>query len=193
MDQDGPVMLVVAGPPGGGKSSTFPVAEMECDYFDADRRCAELNGGSWRSIPQSIRNIANREFEAFIEEHIAERKSFTFETTLRSAITFEQSKKARQAGFKLEMVYVALRSVDLHLERVAARADGGGHSASEGKLREIHASSMVNLRQALAEFDEVRVYDNSGPGPELALICQSGRVTWTSSDAPQWASAAAGH
>ena len=179
-------MLVIAGPPGGGKSSTYPVARQGIDYFDADRRCAELNGGSWRSIPQSIRNIVNREFEAFIEGHIAERESFTFETTLRSSITFTQAGRARQAGFRLEMKYIALRSVDMHLERVAARADKGGHSASEGKIREIHASSMVNLRQALAEFDEVRVYDNSGHGPELALVCQSGRVTWISADAPPW-------
>src|SRR5439155_5285601 len=172
--------------PGGGKSSTYPVAEQGFDYFDADRRCAELNGGSWRSIPQSIRNIVNREFEAFILGHITERKSFTFETTLRSTITFEQSRAARQAGFRLEMIYVALRSLDMHLERVAARADRGGHSASEGKLREIHASSMLNLRQALKDFDDVRVYDNSGPGPELALIYQNGRMTWISPDAPQW-------
>jgi predicted ABC-type ATPase len=139
-----PVMHVVAGPPGGGKSSTFPVKESGLDYFDADARAAELNGGSYHAIPQTLRKIVNREFEQFIEQHIASRKSFTFETTLRSAITFDQAQRARGNGFFLKMRYIGLNSLALHLERIAARADRGGHSAPPATIKQIHASSMIN-------------------------------------------------
>ena len=38
------------------------------------------------------------EFEAFIDSHIASCTNFTFETTLRSAITFEQARGRAKPG-----------------------------------------------------------------------------------------------
>jgi hypothetical protein len=75
--------------------------------------------------------------------------SFAIETTLRSTITFEQARLARQNGFRVVMVYVALDTVEHHIERVKRRASRGGHSASEVTLRRIHASSVENLPLAL--------------------------------------------
>src|SRR6266404_5333336 len=118
MPESQPEMLVVAGPPGGGKSSVVPVKEQGYDYFDADARAAELNGGSYLAIPSSVRAIVNREFEAFVDQHIASRTSLAFETTLRSSITFEQAHRAREAGFKLAMFYMALDNIEMHLQRV---------------------------------------------------------------------------
>ena len=44
-------MIVIAGPPGGGKSSAFPVSSFGTAYFNADDRAAEWNGGSYLAIP----------------------------------------------------------------------------------------------------------------------------------------------
>ena len=60
-----PKMIVVAGPPGSGKSSVFPVSAFGVAYFNADDRAAELKGGSYIGISNEIRRIANREFERF--------------------------------------------------------------------------------------------------------------------------------
>ena len=186
MSELGLEMYVVAGPPGGGKSSIFPVGNEPVEFFDADARAAELNGGSYQGISRAIRSIVNREFEAFIDQHIRDRTSLAFETTLRSAITFEQAARAREAGFLLTMTYVALGSIDQHLERVAARVDAGGHGASEERLRQIHASSLKNLQRALLEFDRVSVYDNSGAAPELVLIRERGVTRFAATILPEW-------
>ena len=61
-----PRMVVVAGPPGGGKSTLYPLSSFGIAYFNADDRAAELNGGSYVDISIDIRRIVNREFEAFI-------------------------------------------------------------------------------------------------------------------------------
>ena len=50
-----PVMHVVAGPPGSGKSSSFPVSETGLPHFNIDDRAALLNGGSYQGIPSEIR------------------------------------------------------------------------------------------------------------------------------------------
>ncbi len=84
------------------------------------------------------------------------------------------------------MTYIALSSVELHIERVAARADQGGHSAPAAKIRDIHASSITNLPRALVEFDYVAVYDNSCSHPDLALVCHLGRVAFLRPEPPDW-------
>ncbi|MCC6585498.1 MAG: hypothetical protein IT168_02160 [Bryobacterales bacterium] len=167
-------MIVVAGPPGSGKSSLYPVDSFGCAYFNADDRAAELNGGSYLGIPVKLRQIANREFEAFVSRCIEQRLSFAIETTLRTDITFEQARLAKRAGFEVEMRYLVLRDFDMHLERVKARADAGGHSASEATLRKIYQASLRNLSRAIREIDLVRVYDNTPLDASHPLVLEAG-------------------
>ena len=101
-------MIVVAGPPGSGKSTLYPVSSFGVPYFNADDRAAELNGGRYVSISSEIRKLVNREFEAFVLSSIETRNSFAIETTLRSEMTFEQARRAKQAGFVIEMRFLAL-------------------------------------------------------------------------------------
>ena len=42
-------MIVVAGPPGSGKTSSFPVTAFGVDAFNIDDRCAQILG-SYRAI-----------------------------------------------------------------------------------------------------------------------------------------------
>jgi predicted ABC-type ATPase len=95
-----PRIVVVAGPPGSGKTTRFPLADFGVDYFNADNHAAELNQGSFRGIPKEIRSQVNLEFQRWILDHISQRKSFALETTLRSDITFEQARLAREHGFE---------------------------------------------------------------------------------------------
>ena len=130
----------IAIPPNGKhkrKPENFGIA-----FFNADDRAAELNGGSYVGISSQIRETVNREFETFVFDCIAKRESFSIETTLRSAITFDQARSAKAPGFATEMRYLALRNFAMHLERVKERADAGGHSASENTLRRTYEASL---------------------------------------------------
>jgi predicted ABC-type ATPase len=181
-------MIVIAGPPGSGKSSIFPVSSFGVRYFNADDRAAELSGGSYIGIPKQIRAIVNREFEVFVAESIENRISFAMETTLRTAITFEQAERARAAGLTTEMRYLALRDFAMHLERVKIRADAGGHSASEATLRSTYRSSLANFPRAIAEMDNLWVYDNSPVGgpPRLVLESENSVIRFVADHPPEW-------
>ncbi len=187
-----PRILIVAGPPGGGKSSFFAISGFADHAFNADDRAAELNGGSYENIPTSVRAVVNREFEEFVHANIRTGTSFALETTLRSRITFEQARLAKANGFRVSMFYVALDTVERHIERVMRRAARGGHSASEKTLRAIHASSLNNLPTALnpnqSGIDIVQMYDNSKSEnpPRLVMEVRLGKIVRLADDPPLW-------
>jgi predicted ABC-type ATPase len=187
-----PRMFIVAGPPGGGKSSFFALSDFAGRAFNADDRAAQLNLGSYENIPTAVRSAVNREFEEFVHGNIRAGTSFALETTLRSTITFEQAKLAGQNGFRVSMFYIALDTLEHHIERVMRRSARGGHSASESTLRRIHESSLGNLPTALipekSGIEIVQVYDNSRSEspPELVLEAHGGKMIRLGEDFPNW-------
>jgi predicted ABC-type ATPase len=163
-----PTMYVVAGPPGSGKSTAFPLDAFGCDYFNADNHAAMLNGGSYVGIPRSIRAEVVPICEAFIQDHIAQRRDFATETTFRSPIVFDQMGQARKAGFVVRLIYVCVDNLETSVKRIKQRAYLGGHSASENTIREIRSTSLTNFLRAFDELgtkiDSIDVYDNSAYG-----------------------------
>jgi len=185
-----PKMIIVAGPPGSGKSTAFPVKDFGLDYFNADDRAAELNGGSYQDISPAIRNVVNKEYEQFVLKHIQSNKSFAIETTLRTEITFRQALEARQAGFQIEMIYLTAGDLNTCLTRVIARGLSGGHSAPVEQLKKIYRASLKNLPRAIRDIDNIRIYDNSfaGKPPELVLEAQFGQPKYMLTPLPEWLS-----
>jgi predicted ABC-type ATPase len=188
-------MDLVGGPQGSGKSTFFPLADSGFDFFNIDDHRRALNEGSSRAIPDSIRRQATADYQAFIGRHIRERSSFSIEVTLAKEITFRQAKRARRAGFRVQLTYVAAELADC-IARVANRVEAGGHGVSADVIRQTHAASMKNLARALSEFDIVEVYDNSphvGPDdirdssrPLLVLRMVMGKATFSAPRSPAW-------
>jgi len=193
-----PIMHVVAGPSGSGKTSAFPGSRFGCDYFNADDHAAQFNGGSYVGIPRSIRAIVAPICEKFIQDHIAAGKDFATETTLRSTIAFDQMKQAHDAGFDVEFYYVCVDGISRSIDRVATRADMGGHSGSEDTVRKIRSSSLGNLSRVFDELgrtiDLFDVYDNSafGMAPRRIASFVGREITFLASELPAWMDEALG-
>jgi len=170
-------MMVVAGPPGSGKTRYFPVTAFGVDAFNIDDRCAQILG-SYRAIPRDVRSAVAKECERFVLDHIAGGKSFAVETTLRTAAAINQAVLARKQGFAIEMRFVATDSIAENVARVLQRALAGGHGASEREIRAIHQASVANLRSAVVTFDRVRVYDSTTrwAPPRLVAVARGGQL-----------------
>jgi predicted ABC-type ATPase len=179
-------MIVVAGPPGSGKSRYFPVTAFGVDAFNIDDRCAQILG-SYRAIPRDVRRAVATECEGFVLDHIGRRVPFAVETTLRTAAAIEQGELARNSGFATEMHFVATNSIAENVARVLQRAQAGGHGASEREIRAIHEASVANLREAIRIFGRVRVYDSTArwAPPRLVAVARSGRVV-RHGEMPTW-------
>jgi len=179
-------MIVVAGPPGSGKTSSFPVTAFGVDGFNIDDRCAQILG-SYRAIPRHVRRAVAKECERFVQRHIETGRSFAVETTLRTQAAIDQAQLARARGFATEMIFVATDSIDENIARIVQRAQGGGHGASEREVRAIHGASLANLSAAVDAFERVDVYDStaSWSAPRLVATSHNGRIDRVGTS-PSW-------
>ena len=185
-------MIVVAGPPGSGKSSRFSLSAFGVEWFNADNRAAELNSGSFRKISNQIRTQVNVEFQQWILDSHRFEQEPALETTLPSPITFDQARLAHDHGFWTSMHFLLAGSVEESIRRITERSYRGGHSASERLVREIYGKSTNNLFTALdfgkSGIEVVRVYDNSAVGaePRQVLSFRRGRFLSVADEIPAW-------
>src|SRR5260221_12102510 len=100
-----PRMIVVAGPPGSGKTRYFPVTAFGVDAFNIDDRCAQILG-SYRAIPREVRRAVAKECERFVLEHIDGEKSFAVETTLGTPAASDQATLDPTSDFRTEIRFV---------------------------------------------------------------------------------------
>jgi predicted ABC-type ATPase len=197
---DHPVLYVLAGVNGAGKSS---VGQSEftregSSVFNPDTIAQEI-----RALhPDISLTLANAHAwqigKSLLEQAIAGGKDYRFETTLGGRTIAQLLERAARSGHRVHVWFCGLESADLHLRRVAARVAHGGHDIPAEKIRERWTRSRENLIRLLPLIDHLRVYDNSAesdpaagqrPQPILLLEMQRGKITAPAdlSGAPDWA------
>ena len=201
-------IFVLAGCNGAGKSSVGGAAlrQAGADYFnpdDAARRIAAANRhGSPPPSQEALNAAAWNEGRRLLERAMTERLDFAFETTLGGNTITELLGRAAATGIAVNVWFVGLATVELHLERVRRRVARGGHDIPEAKVRERYQRGQENLIRLLPRLAAVRLFDNSAdadpdrgvaPTPRLLLDCRRGRIVAPTALAtvmngtPEWA------
>jgi predicted ABC-type ATPase len=119
-------------------------------------------------------------------ELLGGRLSFTLETTLAGHGAMTIMREDRSAGYKIFLVYVALKDPELHIERVRLRVSRGGHDVPDADILRRYARSLMRAPEALALADEAVVLDNSGLHPVRMLLVTKGAVVWRAEALPEW-------
>ena len=113
-------------------------------------------------------------------------QSFTLETTLAGNGALATLRKAKSRGYRTYVCFVALRTPELHIERVRSRVMQGGHDIPDNDVRRRYGRSLTHAPEALRLADEADVFDNSGIQPVRMLMLRSGRIVWSAENLPGW-------
>jgi predicted ABC-type ATPase len=180
-----PTLSVVAGPNGSGKSTLTSSIWFEGNSNlidpDAIARSIDPVQPSRAAIPAARRSILR------CKALLAARVSFTLETTLAGHGAITIMKEARKAGYRIVLVYVALKDPELHIERVRLRVSRGGHDIPDVDIRRRYARSLMRAPEALGLADEAVVLDNSGLHPVRMLLFENGVVISRAEVLAEWA------
>ena len=121
------------------------------------------------------------------DQLIASRTSFTFETVMSSEDKIQVLQKARNAGFKNYLYYIATDDPAINIQRVRNRVTIGGHPVPEDKIRQRYYRSLDLLLSAIKLTDRAFIFDNSGnEAIWLAEINLVGEINARVKELPDW-------
>lgn len=100
-----------------------------------------------------------------LEQVIATRAHYAFETTLGGRTITQLLDTALAAGLEVHVIYVGLSSAEQHIARVHARVIRGGHDIPEATIRERYDASRKNVIRLMPRLTSLRVLDNSVEAP----------------------------
>jgi predicted ABC-type ATPase len=133
--------------------------------------------------PEAASLAAGRQTLAELARAIRERETFAYETTLSSKHSIDLMREAREAGYEVGLVFVALNSADLNVERVAERVARGGHDIPEIVIRRRYVASLRRLPEAIGIAAGTMLFDNShSTGPQLLVQIQAGSIEMNNLD-----------
>lgn len=146
-----PTCWIIAGPNGAGKT-TFALAYLPevagcASFINADLIAAGLSP----LAPERQMVAASRLFLQEIEARIAQREDFAFETTLAGRGYLKLIQRMLKDGWQVELIFLALPSVEMSKLRVAERVSHGGHNIPTPDIERRFPRSLHNLLSLYGE------------------------------------------
>ena len=188
-----PVLIVIAGPNGSGKTSvTSKILHHEwledSEDINPDNVARDVFG-DWNNL-ESVLKAANYCNE-WREKCLSERKSHIFETVMSATDKVEYILRAKEAGFFIRLFFVSTESPTINAKRVANRVLNGGHDVPIPKIISRYDKSIANCIALAPYVDRLYVYDNSIEDAEARLLFRLSEgelVKRYVEELPDWAS-----
>ncbi|MCR4853765.1 MAG: zeta toxin family protein [Prevotella sp.] len=167
-----PVLIVIAGPNGSGKTTiTSKILRHEwmenAVYINPDQ-VAQERFGDWNS-PEAVLKAAQF-CEEQREDCLRKRQSLIFETVLSSEGKVDFIRRAKEAGFFIRLFFVSTNHPAINSSRIAKRVMQGGHDVPIPKIISRYKKSIVNCKRVASIVNRVYVYDNSVDDIDARLL-----------------------
>lgn len=149
MNDRKPVLIIIAGPNGSGKTTITRQLLLhewgeDCIYINPDD-LAQNRYGNWNSD------------EAVLKAG----EDFVFETVLSAEEKVEFIRKAKEQGYFIRVFFVSTSSPKINAARIAGRYMAGGHTVPIDKIVSRYAKSIENCARIASIVDRMYIYDNS--------------------------------
>lgn len=167
-----PVLIIITGSNGAGKSSIGPEyvpKRLRNSIFDGDKLFMEKKSEIWASGVRSHKECRNQAFEIvvetfekLVEDSITNNADFVYEGHFTNEATWDIPKKFKAAGYKIHLIFFGLTDVILSQTRVVGRANEGGHYVDPFTVESNFYGNLEKVDKYYPLFDSVRIFDTSG-------------------------------
>ena len=161
MNELRPLLVVIAGPMGAGKTT----------FYDAHLK---------KAFPTLVPPVLHQR-EAMLREH----RSFAVEDLV---VDTELLESARDAGYTTKVIFISTEDPNLNIGRILIRMSRGSQSVPLNTIPESYDESMRSLPKARKHADDVLVYDNTPDGKGHRLVARfiAGELVKTIHPPPEW-------
>ena len=161
MSEQKPLLVVIAGPMGAGKTTLYSAHLKE-------------------AFPALVPPISHQR-----EAALREQRSFAVEDLV---VDTELLESARNAGYATKVIFISTEDPNLNVGRILIRMSHGGQSVPLKAVPESYEESMKSLPQARKHADDLLVYDNTPDGKGHRLVARfiAGELVKTTHPRPEW-------
>jgi predicted ABC-type ATPase len=161
LNEQKPLLIVVAGPMGAGKTT----------FYDVHLKDA------FPTLLPPVPHLC----EAVLREH----RSFAVEDL---SVDTELLESARKAGYATKVIFISTEDLNLNVGRILIRMSQGGQSVPLNAVPGSYEESMKSLPEARTHADDVLVYDNTPDGKGHRLVARfiSGELVRVTHSSPDW-------
>jgi predicted ABC-type ATPase len=178
-----PWMWIVAGPNGAGKSTLTALflkklGNPDLIKLNADEVTAALRAKDAFTEQSALNLRAAQMIDKRVEDCITESQDFLVETVLSSRKYRDDLERAKDAGYKIGLIYVSLYPPQLSPLRVDERVRLGGQAVDPETAISRYWRSHEQLSWFVSRVDTGLIYDNSDHDCEprlLARVIQNGK------------------
>jgi predicted ABC-type ATPase len=178
-----PILVALAGPNGAGKTTFYRtyLRPSGLRFVNADVVALDLQIDAYKAakVADSLRR-----------QLIEQRESFIFETVFSDPAGDKLAflKEVERSGYTVALFFIGIKGPDVSNQRVAMRVLKGGHDVPGDKLQERYPRVMRNLKEALVELSNVRVYDSSDLKRPYRLVAtvENGQEIQLHEPTPEW-------
>lgn len=171
-----PDLFIIAGCNGAGKTTASYTVLPELLHVREFVNADEIAKGLSPFQPEKVAIEAGRIMLRRIDDLLSQQQNFAFETTLATKSFVGLIQRARAAGYRINLVYYWLDSVELAKERVKIRVSEGGHDIPEQTIVRRYYGGIRNFIQLYKDAaDYWLLIDNSRTVPEIIAECRENR------------------
>lgn len=157
-----PNLIIIAGCNGAGKSTYSESFIENITPFDFDRRFIENYSSLYDSELRDViaNNMTSDQFTDQINHAFKNKMSFCYETNFnQSPLIWAQ--KAKDLGYKLELIFFCLDNLEIAQKRVQYRTENNGHFVPDNVIFDRWKAGYKNLNLHFSFFDYILLVDNS--------------------------------
>ena len=181
-----PRYTILGGPNGAGKSTTFArLTEWgyrSGTFLNPDEIAKGLDG-----LEPARAVAAGRETLRRSRAWMANRRSFVRESTLSSREIVRSVQAARDAGYRVTLIFVGLNTVCATKNRVRVRTRSGGHPIPVRDQERRFLRSFDNTPRIAAIADEAYFLDDGSGQPRTVAVVHHGIVLFRDTASAAWA------
>jgi predicted ABC-type ATPase len=174
-----PTLYIIAGPNGVGKTTFadrfLPEEARQLEFVNPDLIARGLSPYAPEAVSVEAGKIALRR----IRDLIAQRNSFTWETTMSGRSAVNWLKEARSQGFEINLYFLWVHSVRTTIRRIQQRVTEGGHNIPEGISERRFLKTIQNFFEVYRPLcTKWKFFQNESSGARLLAVEKNGRLAF---------------
>jgi predicted ABC-type ATPase len=178
-----PILYILAGPNGIGKTTSFyDFVPQNFTFINADDIAKQLRE---KSGDMNIQEIANGEATSQMNHLIAKKASFGFETNLADNETWKFIEKIQLIGYQIVIDFFCTDTIQTCINRVNNRVKEGGHFVRPDIIKMRYENGLKLLKYYLNIPDLLILTDNSNT-PVKFIEMEKGNIVFRKENTPQW-------